>query len=69
MTPHRNFFKRWLYASHTFESGFSECFKKAAYNNIETAEKVRKQREEKGIKLKIYKCKICPKFHLAKEGV
>lgn len=61
-------FYRWSKSTQTLEMGFGPCFRKGAYRTLEIAEHYRKKSEERsGLRLYIYECKICKKFHLTKQ--
>lgn len=62
-------FHRWSKTTATIKQGYGQCFRKGAYKTQEIAEHYRTKSEaiSPGIKLYIYQCKICKKFHLTKK--
>lgn len=61
-------FHRWLQSSTPYDKGNGSCFRKAAYKDEARAKKYAAKSEANtpGIKLYIYRCNLCGRYHLTK---
>lgn len=64
-----SFFQRWAHSTVPIEKGWGPCYRKGAYKTREVAEQYKTKSEESrpGLKLYIYECNVCRKFHLTKQ--
>lgn len=64
-----SFFSRWASSTVPISKGWGPCYRKGAYRTRVIAEEYKERSEEgtPGLKLYIYECKVCKKFHLTKQ--
>lgn len=64
-----SFFQRWAHSTVPVSKGWGPCYRKGAYRTREIAQKYLDTQEaaNPGLKLYVYECKVCKKFHLTKQ--